>query len=164
MAPANDTRVPVAVTDVFQLLCPLAVFAAAARLPANEVLVQGIPAVETLFGAYNAGVRVLVATVVCTLLALIQLAVIRDPARGTPRRRWGIAVATLGVVAGLVVAHGAYQIGFQPAGDYYETLPRAGAYVGLFAGVGFASLAIVRLTRFFEAEPAPPSAAPPATP
>lgn len=154
--PANETRIPVAVTNVFQLLCPLAVFAAAARLPANELVFEGVSANETLFGAYNAGVRILVGTIVCTLLGVVQLAAIRDPARGTPRRTWGIAVAALGVVAGLVVGHGAYQVGFQPAAGYYDTRPLAGSYVGLFAGVGFASLAIVRLTRFFEAEPAAP--------
>ena len=162
MVPASETRVPVAVLNTFQLLCPLAITAVGWRLPANEVYIDGTPAAEMLFRAYNGGPRLLIGTIVCAVLGLIQLAVIRDPTRGSARHKWGLAVAALAVVAGSAVAYGAYQVGFTPAADYYETRPLAGTYVGLFGGAGFAVLAILRLMRFFEPEPAP-LAAPPTT-
>jgi hypothetical protein len=159
MHPAESERVPVVVLNVFQLLCPVAIFgAAAAQLPAVEIDLWG-GVTQTLFDAFG-GLRVLIATVVCAVLGVAQTAAIRDPARGTRRYRFGIVLAVAAVVAGLVVAHASYRVGFVPIVEELDSRPRVGAYLGVFGGAGFAALGIVRLTRFFE--PQPPVPAPPA--
>jgi hypothetical protein len=160
MPPADaNVRVPVVVLNLFQLACPAAIFCAAAlHLPAVEINLLSESATGTLFGSFASGREVLVATIACTVLGLLQTAAIREPARGTARYRFGIAVAVLALVAGLVVMHGSYRVGFVPFMDEFETRPRVGAYIGLFGGGGFAGLAYVRLARFLER----PATAPPA--
>jgi len=150
MPPADENvRVPVAVLNLFQLACPAALFGAVALgVPAVELNLQG-SVTTTLFNSLVGGREVFFATIACTLLATLQLAAIRDPARATARYRCGIAIALLGVAAGLVVMHGAYRGGFEPF-DYIESRPRAGCYLALFAGGAFSALAYLRLMRFLE--------------
>jgi hypothetical protein len=163
MPPAGSDRLPVAVLNLFQLAAPAAIFAAAAlRLPAVELdLFGGVT--DTLFGTHTGGREVLLATTACAVLGLAQAVAIRDPARGTRRYWFGVALAVLAVAAGLVAARGAYRVGFVPVIEEVDSRPRTAAYVGLFGGAAFSALAVVRLTRFFEPQQ-PPATAPDSTP
>jgi hypothetical protein len=164
MPPASEpVRVPVAFFDTLQLLCPLLVLATVAvDVPAVEVNFDG-GITANLFRAYG-GERVQWGVALCTVLAVVQLAGVRDARRGSPRRALGIVVALLSFGAGVFLAHSAYRVGFaSPSG--LEALPHPATYVGAFAGLGFALLAFTRLGRFGEpdvplAPPPPPPAAP----
>lgn len=162
MNPAGDpVRVPVAFFDTMQLLCPLAVLATVALgVPAVEMNVPfegGVTA--TLFTAYG-GERVQWGTALCAALAVVLLAVVRDAPRGSARRGLGIATALASFFAGVFVAHASYRLGFTPLSGL-ESIPRTAAYIGAFAGLGFALLGFARLSRFGEPAPAKPEAASP---
>ena len=76
---------------------------AALNLPAAEFDL-GELITKSLFNAPHAS-EVVYATILCAVLGLLQTAAIRDPDRGTPRYKFGIALAVLALVSGLVVAH-----------------------------------------------------------
>jgi hypothetical protein len=165
MPPANETQIPVSVLNAAQLACLAAVvLVGAAGTPAVDIdLSDWFGVIETapLFDNSFGGSYVLAGTIACVLLGSAQTW-IRDPARGTQRRKYGIAVTALAVIAGLATAYWAYRVGFAPLDVNIKSRPRTATYVGVCGAVGFASLAIVRLTRFFESEPAPPAEPAPA--